>query len=44
MVDTYLCVYPLLHIHGSACHVINLVLDVGHGFICASDDPHNGDL
>lgn len=41
---TDLCVYPLLHVHGSTCHVIDLVLDVGHGFVCAPNDTHNGNL
>lgn len=41
---THLCVHPLLHIHGSTRHVIDLILDVGHGFVCAPDDTHNGNL
>lgn len=36
--NTDLSVDPLLYIHWSACHVINLVLDVSHGFISVSDD------
>lgn len=44
MTSTNLCVYPLLHVHGSTCHVIDLVLDVRHRFVCAPDDTHNGNL
>lgn len=41
---TYLSVYPLLHVHRSASHVVHLVLDIRHRFVCASYDTHNGDL
>ena len=43
-IPTNLCVDPLLHVHGSARHVIDLVLDVGHGFVRAPDDTHEGNL
>lgn len=40
----YLCIYPLLHVHGGRSHVIHFVLNVCHRFICASDYSNNSNL
>lgn len=42
--NRYLCVDPLLDVHGSRSHVVHLILDVDRGFISASDNTNNSYL